>query len=201
MPEFAMLHEQTKQLVRRVSDVYKSNHNTACLFFFKALVPDDGIIRDVTIISSVAHCMDRQHDESLINYLQQQKEHTLLSRGEFIDYKTNALIGCYLLKWQKYDGLVRGTLHDFLLQHFKKNLEINSITEFSDKFIDTCLVAFSQFCSFVYEQRAIDEYANLNNQLGISIQVEIHDARKREASSNSFLVDLVHVGFRAIRFS
>lgn len=195
MPDFLEFQLKAKTLTEKISGAPdKDESNFGCFSLFKGLVLIENAAMDVSIISRVASSLDEENDGSLIRFLQQKKNHSLLTRTEFFEFKTKVLTGCYLLKWQQYDKYQYRTV----IEQFKKDLNISSLSDFSEEYMDACLASFSQYCSFIYENHSYSVYNNLNKQLGDSIQVEIHSARYPTTTASSIINEVVSAGMQTI---
>ena len=191
MPEFADFQQNAKLLTKKLTGILSKSQG--CILFFKKLAPNDHVITDAYLISMVADCLDEGKDSDLIAYLQRLKKHSLLTVDELDDFKTKALIGCYLLKWRQYSGSVLSYVNQALIGCFKQDLSINSLDDLEEAYLNSCLKTFSQYCSFIYDNRANRVYSDLNNQLGQSIQVEI-DAALHPSDTHSLLPQEVYDG-------
>lgn len=195
MPDFMEFQLNARKLTEKITGTLKkSPSSVGCLTFFKEFTPDKRAESDLCIISMVANSLDESNDLNLMRYLQNKKDHSLLTLKEFMEFKTKTLVGCYLLKWRQYDRYI----YKSVLEQFKNDLNITSLSDLSDEYIDSCLATFSQFCSFVYENHTSSIYSNLYKQLGDSIQVDIHSARYPTTTATSLVFDVVHAGMQTI---
>lgn len=183
MPEFTELQQNAKQLLKKMTGIFTKSQS--CFTFFKALAPNNSILVDACTIGMLASSLDEENDNALIEYLQGEKKDSLLTLREFEEFKTQVLIGCYILKWQYYNSLVMSYINKSLIELFQQDLKISSFSEMEEKYTDSCLKVFSQYCTFVYNNRANRPYADLNKQLGESIQVDIHAVRFPSKSNSA----------------
>lgn len=199
MPEFAEFQLKGKKLSERISGILKksSQSTVGCMTFFQALSLDKDGVNDVQTISLVAESLDEKNNLALMHYLQESRVHSLLTYEEFMDFKVKALTGCYILKWRKCN-LESGFNNKSLLDFFRKDLEIKTLSDWTDEYIDSCLVTFSDFCGFVFKHKASSVYSSLHEHLKDSIQVEIHNARFPTTSTSSILYEVLNTGMQAI---
>lgn len=202
MPEFTEFQLKAKELSGRLSGIFKKPIQSAvgCLTFFQALPPldlDNDEVNDIRTISLVAESLDKKNNLALMYYLQEPKVHSLLTTKEFMEFKTKALVGCYILKWRKY-SLETSSSHKSLLEVFRKDLDIASLSDLTDDYLDSCLETFSEFCRFVFKNKENSVYSNLNKRLQDSIQVEIHNARFPTTTATSLLYEALNTGMQAI---
>ncbi len=193
MPEFDQIQLNAMNLPTRISGLI---NKIGCSMFFPTLPLNKEIIKDIQIISLVAKSLDKENDYDLMRYLQDPTIHSSLTPTEFMEFKTKALIGCYLVKLHKYNS------EKILLDRFYKDLEINSLNE-STIDIDSCLETFTKFCGFVFEyQDKKTIYSDLNTQFQNSnspIQGEIHKARfSNSSTASSFIYDIWSSGMHAL---
>lgn len=182
MPSFVEFQLNAKLLTEKVAILSENIHSSLICF---SLFQHADYVDDVVMIGAVAESLDENNDYELMRHLQRKKIHKLLTFQEFMDFKTHALIGCYLLKWRQHNS------NKSLVALFQKDLKISSLNDLSDQYIDLCLLTLSQYCSFVYENKSKPVYAKLYNQLGDSIQVDIHSARYPTPNTTSLFYDVL----------
>ncbi|RUR12374.1 hypothetical protein [Legionella sp. km772] len=199
MPEFTEFQLNARKLSERISGLLKKSSKSAlgCMTFFQPLSIDAEGVNDVQTISLVAESLDEKNDLPLRYYLQEPKAHSVLSSQEFKDFKTKALTGCYIVKWRKYNS-ESSFNNKSLLDFFRKDLNVKGLGDLEADYIDSCLVAFSDFCGFVFKNKASSTYSGLNEQLKGSIQLEIHNARFPTTTASSLLYEAVNTGMQAL---
>lgn len=202
MPEFAKLQLNARQLPERVSGLLQkpSQSSLGCMSLFQPIVIDKEGLSDVYTISLVASSLDEKNakaDKALRYHLQEPKTHSVLSYREYMDYKTKALTGCYIVKWRKYNSESSLT-NKSLLDFFHKDLEIKGLSDWSDEYLASCLDTFSDFCDFVVKNKSDSIYSSLNEQLKEPIQLEIHNARFPTITASSVLYEAVNSGMQAL---
>lgn len=204
MPEFTKLQPMARQLPQRISGLSKksSQRSLGCMSLFQPIAIDKEGLRDVYTISLVAECLDEKNDKAdraLRCHLQEpiKKPHSVLTYSEYKDYKTRALIGCYIVKWRKYNS-ERSLTNKSLLDFFRKDLEITGFSDWSDEYIASCLDSLSDFCDFVVKNKSDSTFSSLNDQLKEPIQLEIHNARFPTITVSSVLYEAVNSGMQAL---
>jgi hypothetical protein len=198
MPEFIEFQLNAKKLTERLPGTTKSQQVLTCSFF-PPLMMDKKVLQDACLISMVADALDKANDDDLIGYLQDQKEHSLLTKDEFIDFKTKALMGFYLLKWRQYDSLLTSYIYTTLIALFQNDLHVTELDKLSKEEVDACFEKLVQFCVFLNINQSNPIYKHLYNQLGNSIQLDIHKARYPK-SSTSVVYDVVQAGMQSVGF-
>ena len=198
MPEFVELQLYAKDLPERISGLKKASPPMfRYLTFFQVPPLDEDGLNDIQTISLLAESLDDMNNRALICYLQDFKEHGYADKKERLDFKTQALIGCYILKWRKYDS-EKNPSHKSLLDFFRKDLGIKLLSDWKEEYIDSCLEAFGIYCSFVCKNSASSAYSRLNEYLKDSIQLEIHNARFPQTSVSCLFYDILSTGMQAV---
>ncbi len=176
----------------------------------KRIIDDMRTIKEVAAILSEGYNRDNNlHDDKLLSYYRPlhaaQSTSTPRSRltsDQFYAFKHNALMGCYLVKWDFYSKCSSGRNRDIAISLFSDDLEVSSNLELSAKDIQLYLGAFSIFCSFIYENRV--NYVSLYRLLGDTIQVDISTAMPSESLTSKFyaaVADVVELGSSVMKLS
>lgn len=148
-----------------------------CMSFFSVLVPNNSALKDASTISKLAHSLEETDDKHLRSYIEKIPKCFIVDQNDFEEFKKKVLVGIYLIKWSQYSSSVTYYLNKPLVELFQLDLEIQSPIEMDEMMVDTSLQALSQYCSFIYENQHNPIYADLNQQLGATIQVDIHTIR------------------------
>ena len=94
MPDFMQFQLSAKRLPEKITGTLKkSPSSVGCLTFFKEFTLDKRVESDICIIGMVANSLDEGNNLNLMRYLQNKKDHSLLTLNEFMEFKTKALIG------------------------------------------------------------------------------------------------------------
>ncbi|KTC90081.1 hypothetical protein OQJ18_05625 [Fluoribacter dumoffii] len=181
MPHFAEFQQKAKKLATCLARSY--GQNMGCLSFFSLFIPNNAAMEDATTISMLAHSLDETYD--LIQYVKLVKNEPQLTLDEFNEFRRKVIIGIYLLKWSQYSTSARTSLHQSLIDLFRKHLGVHSIGEINQDFFNSCLSDLSYYCTFVYERREEGSYSDLDHRLGATIQKEIHEAKYFSSRNNS----------------
>lgn len=172
MPDFDEIQQEAKGLAWSLTK--SGAKKQGCLSFFSSLVPlltNSSELQDAATISLVAESLSRQYDKNLQDYLKFEKN-TPKDLGEF---KTQVLKGLYLLIWSRYHSTIANYWHASLIQRIKATLNMDSLNAMDEVSFKSCLMAFSQYCSFIFYQKSVCElYELINTKLGEKIQVDIH---------------------------
>ena len=189
MPDFTEIQCNAKQLRKRIGVV--SEKGRGCITFFsRAGSSDNSVVADVGLIELLAGSLDEENDKYLIRYLHSKKKGGFLSWDEFKEFKFQALVGCYLLKWRQYITSVINTTIQSVIALFQQDLDVTSLADLEESYIDSCLTTLSQYSSFIYEHRKESVYLDLNGRLGDSIQVDIHSARHSPGTTSAAVYGL-----------
>lgn len=183
MLEFAKLQKNAKELIKNISPHFMIKQG--CMSFFSAIAPNSSAIDDASTISLLASSLDESNDKCLLSYVEEISKYYVVSSKEFEDFKTKALVGIYLIKWSNYNSSVAYYLNKPLVDFFQRDLEIQSPVKMDKRMVDSSLDALSQYCSYVYENRSKPIYADLNRQLGTTIQVNIHNIKNAKFTDDS----------------
>ena len=175
MPEFATFLQNAKNLYKKLTRHFMKQQS--CVSFFAALIPNNGALEDACTISKLAHSLEETDDKYLLNYIEKLPKSAVIDHKEIEEFKTKVLIGIYLIKWSYYHSSVAHYLNKPLVELFQLDLEIQSPIEMDERMVDASLEALSQYCSFVYDNKHKEIYADLHEQLGAMIQVDIHSVR------------------------
>ncbi len=175
MPEFAEFLQNAKKLYRKLTRHFMSQQG--CMSFFSVLVPNNSALKDASTISKLAHSLEETDDKHLRSYIEKIPKCFIVDQNDFEEFKKKVLVGIYLIKWSQYSSSVTYYLNKPLVELFQLDLEIQSPIEMDEMMVDTSLQALSQYCSFIYENQHNPIYADLNQQLGATIQVDIHTIR------------------------
>ncbi|WP_115708673.1 hypothetical protein [Legionella sainthelensi] len=173
MTQFAKFQQKAKRLAMCLARTY--GQHAGCLSFFSILIPDNAAMDDAGTISLLAQSLDETYE--LLNYVKDVKRDPKLTLDEFNEFRTKVLIGIYLLKWFQYSLIINSYLHQPLIDLFRSHLGVQSLEEIDKRFFDSCLSDLSYYCTFVYERREEKTYSELNTQLGVTIQKDIHEAK------------------------
>lgn len=173
MSQFDTLQQHARQLPQAFKESFSEEQG--CMFFFQFAVPSVDAINDSVVISHLAESLDSEHDDALSAFFQNAHADRLITAEQYLEFKKQILTGMYLLKWSKYTPSVFSA-NNSLITLFQAGLAIKSPTELDEHFIGRCFDALSHYCSFVYANKHITLYSDLNQRLGISIQTEIHQA-------------------------
>lgn len=157
----------------------------SCISFFSTFVPNSGALDDASTISKIAYSLEETNDKYLQSYIEKIPKCSIVNQSEFEEFKTKVLIGIYLIKWSQYKSPVTYYLNKPLVELFQLDLGIQSPIEMDDMMVDASLHALSQYCSFIYENQHQPIYADLNQQLGATIQVVIHTVRNLKFTEDS----------------
>lgn len=188
MLEFTDLVQNAIKLSSRVSDLYKKN--PGCVNFFKGLATDVQAEVDACTISMIAknlHTSSVDEDDLLIRFLQKQKtDLTLVELSQLKDFKAKVIIGAYLTKWCQHENLITLIINNPFLGLLREDLSIDSLGELGKVFFEQCLDAFSNYCTYVYDNRQNETYlAMLNTQLGDTIQLDIRKVRRSKTTEDT----------------
>jgi hypothetical protein len=184
MPEFTTFLQNAKNLYKKLTRHFMKQQG--CMSFFSALIPNNGALEDACTISKLAYSLEETDDKYLLNYIEKLPK-SAVDHKEIVEFKTKVLIGIYLIKWSYYNSSVVHYLNKPLVEMFQLDLEIQSPIEMDEWMVDASLQALSQYCSFVYENRHKEKYADLHEQLGSMIQVDIHSVRNLKFAEDSSL--------------
>ena len=184
MPEFAIIQQNAKKLSGKLTRHFISNQG--CMSFFSAMVPSNSSIEEAITIGMLASTLDEANDKALQNYIEAIPVYSEINFKELEDYKKKVLIGMYLMKWFDYNSSsISSYLSKPLIEFFQSELEIKSPNEMDEQTIDESLEALSQYCSYIYANRRHQVFAELNQRLGISIQVDIYQTRNSKFIEDS----------------
>lgn len=190
MPEFAKLQQNAQQLSQRVARTYGQ---LGCFSFFTAIktqLLNNSVMEDAITIGLIARSLCEDNDQELISYLRSINKDAVFTSKEFNEYKNKILTGMYLMIWSQYNTSVSSYLNKKLIELFQMDLELVSPAEMDEKLFDLSLAAFSQYCSFIYQNRNENVYGRVNDRLGSAIQVNIHNLRDQK-----FINDTTWYGF------
>lgn len=194
MPEFTEFLQNAKTLSMKLTQHFVRHQG--CFSFFSTMVPNNSAIEDAFTISLLAESLEQSNDEHLKSYFEGIHKLSFANDNEFENFKTNILVGIYLIKWFKYDSTVNYYINKPLIKLFQKELDLESPGEMDDRLAEAGLDALSQYCSYVYQNRKKPAYSCLYKRLGASIQLDIHKTRKSNFTEDSswygVYVELMH---------
>lgn len=183
MPEFATLQQNAKKMSGTLSRHFMSQQG--CLSFFSAIVPNNSALDDACTITMLANSLDDSNDRKLRIYLDRMFNHPVMTVQEFEDFKTRVLLGIYIFKWANYNSSLVYYINKPLIELFQIGLEIQTLAELDEQMMNSSLKALSHYCSYVYENRYKQMFEDINNSLGDTIQLEIHNTLCEINAENS----------------
>lgn len=190
---FCDIQKNAKSLSERVNSSPRST--PGCFTFFSHDNNDDIFLmsRDARTISTVAYSLDACYDVPLIRYLHNRKNNQFLTWREFKEFKKQTLVGCYLLQWKKYLSSTYGNAIQLLIDFFQQDLGIQSISEIEESYILSCLESFRLYFTCIRKNLNEPVYQGLNQELGETIQLDIHQTLNPQQEAESFFEPVYRV--------
>lgn len=178
MQKFADFQQGAKDLPRRLKALHEQQQgflNVIVSCFPQGL--SENSFKQATLISKVADSMHHCDATSLFSYLKDDTENQISDQNQLHDFKYTALIGMYLKTIAVTRESVFNQSNRLLTELLVRDLGIKSLDEIDDQQIQACLSCLSQYCSFVFKNRKISLFADLDTLLGLTIQLDIENAK------------------------